>query len=54
MKAAVKKQLEAYKRSNKDRKKILLARMGYKTQEQYFTAIGVKSKIPVRVKKKSS
>lgn len=43
---------EGYKRSNKDRKKKLLARMGYKTQEAYFIAIGVpnkKVKAPVKV-----
>jgi hypothetical protein len=43
--------LAAYKRSNKDRKKVLLERMGYKTQEEYFEAIGAnkKKKAPKKV-----
>lgn len=45
-------ELAAYKRSNKDRKKVLLAKMGYKTQEEYFDAIGAtkKKKTPTKVK----
>ncbi|TXG79644.1 MAG: hypothetical protein E6R13_09640 [Spirochaetes bacterium] len=44
-------ELAAYKRSNKDRKKVLLERMGYKTQEEYFEAIGAdkKKKAPKKV-----
>lgn len=44
-------ELAAYKRSNKDRKKVLLERMGYKTQEEYFDAIGAtkKKKTPTKV-----
>ena len=47
-------ELAVYKRSNKDRKKVLLERMGYKTQEEYFDAIGVtkKKKTPTKVKAK--
>lgn len=44
-------ELAAYKRSNKDRKKVLLTKMGYKTQEEYFDAIGAtkKKKTPTKV-----
>lgn len=51
MTKAEKVALENYKRSNKVRKAQLLARMGFKTQEEYFTYLGLpakKTKTPVK------
>lgn len=44
MTKAEKAALESYKRSNKARKVQLLARMGFKNQEAYFTSLGIASK----------
>lgn len=42
---------KSYKKANKDRKKVLLERAGYKTQEEFFAAIGVSKPAPVKVGK---
>lgn len=50
------KQLASYKKANATRKKILLARMGYKTEVKYFEALAISKKpsakkaTPVKVK----
>jgi len=54
MTKAEKTALESYKRSNKARKAQLLARMGFKNQEAYFTSLGIASKTKAPAKKSSS
>lgn len=51
MTKAEKAALESYKRSNKARKVQLLARMGFKNQEAYFTSLGIASKTKAPAKK---
>lgn len=51
MTKAEKAALESYKRSNKARKIQLLARMGFKNQEAYFTSLGIASKTKAPAKK---
>src|ERR1035437_2111102 len=53
MTKAEKDQLEKYKQSDKARKLVLLARMGFKTQEKYFESMGVSKKAPAKVAKKA-
>lgn len=51
MNRSQREQLATYKKANKERKKKILEKLGYKDQAEYFSAIGVSKKAPVKVAK---